>query len=360
MHNLNLFRRTSALLLLLATAFMTAPTSAIAGDETDGEAAATLHLAKARTWTDATGRYKVNAKFITADDDQVVLEDHDGDLTVVRRDELSTPDREWVKRHLSRKKPNDAHRGGNTRTRNTEKPSHQESNATANNRDAKWVLRDGKIVTGVLIGFGTQTLVVERNRGQVFLGHKLLSEYPTAFSQVIPEIVAKADNVELSDVSTLEEHLADLGGGPLSYDVSGVQILLDSGETLTIPMSLLDTHEASEVAPGFARWKAAQAEGVPLVERTESSQLERLLLDTYQRRPLPPESANRKVRLMQLKLLAADAGVTDIWEVVLHSGKPYTYPYSVVVAAENSAIAQERALLQYPAWRAITARKLSH
>lgn len=63
--------------------------------------------------------------------------------------------------------------------------------------------------------------------------------------------------------------------------------------------------------------------------------------------------------MMQLSLLAADAGVTDIWEVSLVAPFAYAQPISVMIAARDSRTAEVMALKQYPKFTVNYVRKAS-
>ena len=97
------------------------------------------------------------------------------------------------------------------------------------------------------------------------------------------------DKKRIVSLDKLEEHLADLGGGPYKYTVSGVQLDLKDWGVITIPLTLLATEEATEVAAGFERWQASQEEGISEEDRYETESRERLALygrDRQRRRPV--------------------------------------------------------------------------
>ena len=52
---------------------------------------------QAREWTDATGKYKIEADLVGFDDETVVLRRADKQLGAVRIDKLSEKDREYLK-----------------------------------------------------------------------------------------------------------------------------------------------------------------------------------------------------------------------------------------------------------------------
>jgi YidC/Oxa1 family membrane protein insertase len=61
-----------------------------------------------RTWTDGTGKYKVEAAFVEAQDGEIRLRMADGELTLVPLDRLSAADQEYVKQKMTEGQPSGA------------------------------------------------------------------------------------------------------------------------------------------------------------------------------------------------------------------------------------------------------------
>lgn len=315
---------------------------------------------KERRWHDASGKYSVRAAFVNADDELVVLES-ENDLLVVRWKELSAADQEFVESQVADdNKPTKTSGGKPSENKTpTSKPEKAAQESKQAKYDSTWTLRDGEVIRGSLIAFGEQNFVVNRDRGKLYVDGKQLAALPPAYGKIVPDIVAKHDKVEISDSKALEDHLAERGGGPLTYRAEGIQVLLESGDTTTIPVSLLSKHEMEDVLPGFRRWKAAQDEDIDDKERSANSKVERLLLEAHSKSPARRLlRQQRKLQFLQLSLLASDVGATNLWQVALHSGRPYTFPHVVLVPAQNSLIAQRLALAKYPGWKAVAARQL--
>ena len=310
-----------------------------------------------REWQDASGKYIVKASYVNADEDLVVLEAADK-LIVVQQNELSEGDQEYVQSRLA------AARKEDSESERKRDDLNQEANAPKNSKrkdksDSKWTLRDGEVVRGSLVGFASQDYVVNRERGKVYVNGKELERLPPAYGKIVPDGVATQDKVKITNASELEEHLADRGGGPLTYRVEGVQVVLETGDTMTIPVTLLSKAEKEDVLPGFRRWKAAQEKEVDDKDRAANSKVERLLLEAHGRDPARRLlRQQRQLQFLQLSLLSSDVGATNLWQVALHSGRPYTHPYVVMVPAENSLIAQRRALVNHPGWKAVGVRQL--
>src|SRR5262245_59598954 len=56
-------------------------------------------LAEERTWTDASGKFSINAEFVRVDGDKVVLRRADGKEIKVPQARLSDADKEFLKLH---------------------------------------------------------------------------------------------------------------------------------------------------------------------------------------------------------------------------------------------------------------------
>ncbi|MCD0462833.1 SHD1 domain-containing protein [Roseiconus lacunae] len=314
-------------------------------------------IASARQWSDQSGRFQVEGQLVASDEDKVVVRTEEQGLLVLRIDQLSKADRSYL-----------AEKGSKSQKTDDTSESDDALTPAKPAVDTTWRLTDGETVTGRLVGFGKQTLVLKRRDSDVVVNDVALEDLPKAYAKILPEAIEAIDRVEIEDPADLEDHLIDLGTGPLEYEVSGVQLALPEGGMITLPINILAGPDASAVRPGFERWLAAQNEAVEEDERSQSSQFERLMLDSYSRmsdRSVATtgnldSTAMTRARLMDLQLQAATAGVTDVWQVGLIPRVSYRYPTTVVVYAENSRGARIAASAKYPGWRIGPIRKLSY
>lgn len=285
--------------------------------------------AEIRQWSDPSGKYSVEAELLIADEDVVVLEQEDGEVVALKRKQLSESDRQFV-----------------------DKQYPTENLPSKIDVDSKWKLSDGEVIAGRLMGFGRQDLNIKRERGDLWVNDRALKELPAAYHKIIPNIVSAIDAVKLETLEETEEHLADQGGGPYKYTVEGIQLDLKDWGVITVPLALLTTEEAKEIAPGFERWQAAQAEEVSDDDRYATEARERLALSSRDRlRRMERPMGERKMQWMELSMLAAGAGVTDVWEVAIFPPNRYGYGQRVLVSAENSGLARLQVAKKYPGWR---------
>lgn len=360
-------------------------------------------LGSAKTWTDPTGRYQVDGELVAADDAKAIIRNDKGELLVLQLKQLSQSDRAYVDDYLSGQaraqpevpapnsesgsdanEPKDPPQQTDTQSSVKPKPSDPAKDTPRlpglkTTSESNWNLKDGQVISGRLIGFGREALVLVRRDGDVLVNGTKFDELSAAYQKIVPDVVSRIDNVEVGDRESLEDHLADGGAGPFRYELAGIQVEGDQGGVVTIPVSLLRPADQEVVQPGMKRWLAAQEKGVEENVREETAKTERLLLDSYQRlqdrspayptRPAPTAASPtgpgavppvHPVRMIDLQLQAATAGVTDIWEVLLYPSAPYGYPRTVVVPAENSRGAEIAATRNYPRWRVGPVRKLSY
>ncbi|QDT09263.1 SHD1 domain-containing protein [Planctomycetes bacterium K23_9] len=284
---------------------------------------------ESRRWSDASGQFGVEGKLISTDTDLIVLENKSGDLIALRREQLSSVDQKFVDQFDAKQK-----------------------SSSVRKIDSEWKLGDGDVVAGRLMGFGSQDLIVKRERGDIWVNNRRLDNLPAAYRKILPNVVQAIDKKRIEDVDDLERHLVAIGAGPYEYSVEGVQIDLKTWGTITIPLSLLTTDEAAEIAPGFKRWKASQEEDVSEQDRYETANRERLALQGRDRLRQQKRSARqRQMQMMELSLLSAASGVSDIWEVQIRSPYQYGYGRTVLVNAQNSLQAKQLVAQKYARWQ---------
>lgn len=293
-------------------------------------------LAHAREWTDATGRFKVKADLLAINEDVVVLKSQGGRLLAVEIAQLSKTDQEFLKS--------------------------EEAGATkldAKDKDHVWHLQGDTKIIGRVAGYFVQELSVERRNAKLFVDGTQESDVPESVLKTLPSIVAHFETAKMKDLPELKEWLSKHGKAPHVYAVEGVRIALTSGEEAKVPIFMFASAERSLLEPGLARWKALQKEKLEEVDRSNYARRESLMLSSAARAYQQDQAFKNQAQMMQLDLLAINAGVTDLWEVLLVPRTPYAYPFTVVVPARDSATAQAAAAQRYPAFTVDATRKLA-
>ncbi len=291
---------------------------------------------QARQWSDISGRYKVDADLIAINDDVVVLKTKDSRLIAVEISQLSKPDQEFLRS--------------------------EEAGATkldAKDKDHVWVLQGDLKVIGRVVGYFAGDLTVERRNARIFVDGTEDSQVPEQVMTMLPRIVEHYETAKIKDLPGLKEWLSKHGKLPHIYPVEGVRIALPSGEELKVPIFMFGSAERALLEPGLARWKALQKEKLEDTDRSRYDRREALMLSSAARAYQQDQAFKNQAQLMQLDLLAIDAGVTDLWEVLLLPPNPYAYPFTVVVPARDSATAQAVAAQRYPAYTVDATRKLA-
>lgn len=293
-------------------------------------------IGQTREWSDASGKFKIQADLLAINDDVVVLKAKDGRLIAVEIGQLSKQDQDFLRS--------------------------EEAGATkldAKDKDHVWRLQGDRKIIGRVVGYFAQDLVVERRNAKLFVDGTQESDVPETIRSMLPDIVEHFETVKLKDMPELKEWLTKQGKAPHTYPVEGVRIALTSGEEVKVPIFMFASAERSLLEPGLVRWKALQKEKLEDVERSKYARREALMLSSAARAYQQDQAYKNQAQMMQLDLLAIDAGVTDLWEVLLVPRNPYVYPFTVVVSARDSATAQAVAAGRYPGYVVDATRKLA-
>lgn len=290
----------------------------------------------AREWADASGRFKIQADLLAINDDVVVLKAKDGRLIAVEIAQLSKADQDFLKS--------------------------EEAGATkldAKDKDHIWNLQGDLKVIGRIAGYFAQDLTVERRNAKLFVDGTQESDVPETLRSMLPRIVEHFETAKMKDMAELKEWLSKHGKAPHVYPIEGVRIALTSGDEVKIPIFMFGSAERSLLEPGLARWKALQKEKLEDIDRSRYDRREALMLSSAARAYQQNQAFRNQAQLMQLDMLAVDAGITDLWEVLLLPRNPYAYPFTVVVPARDSATAQAAAAQRYPGFDVDATRKIA-
>src|ERR1700753_1870592 len=98
----------------------------------------------ARTWTDKTGKYKVDADLIAFNDKSVVLQRADHELGMVAIDALSPADQEYLKSKAA-----------------------AEESQNVLGKQQTWKLENGMELVGRVVGFARKQITVQRQGGKI-------------------------------------------------------------------------------------------------------------------------------------------------------------------------------------------------
>jgi hypothetical protein len=280
----------------------------------------------ARKWSDATGKYTVEGDLIGANDTTAIIQKSDKkkQLIALRISELSKADQEYLK--------------------SNEAADAATKSATG---EQTWTMRNGLKVSARVVGYGRRDVTLQRRRSKVYVNDRVFDNLAGVQQKVVLRIVSHFENTSVETKEDLEEWILKLKGAPKTYTVDGVLLELENGDEYGVPFFLFSDEDLKVLEPGWQQWLAAHQAREQAAESRAAKEREALLLqkqaEAYQR----DRETERQLKQIELSLLAAEAGVTSIWEVEL---KPRGGGYSkmVIVPGRNSDVASRAAVDKFP------------
>ncbi len=275
----------------------------------------------ARTWTDASGQYTLEAELVTANDVVAVLQRADHELVAFPVEQLSAADQEFLRSREAR-----------------------EITRRSRERRASWTFRDGTKMVGRVVGYTQREMTIQRRRGQIYVNDRRLRNLPESYQALVPAIVAHLEHLSPTDPRAFERWVNRLRGQPWSVTLDGVVLEAENGDEFAVPFFLLADDDARSLQLGWDEWLAARHDqnADALAEQTF---LLETLADTLQQDRL----VQREIAQMNLQLQAIQAGVTSLWEVTLYPAAGHLgFPHWVVVPGRSSSQAIDNALHLHP------------
>jgi hypothetical protein len=301
--------------------------------------AAIASTLSAREWADTTGRFKIDAEYFAANEDTVVLKKRNGSLIGLQIAQLSTADQQF----LDEKK----------------KALAAEAASPEKSLDQfqTWTSKSGFEIRGRIVAFGRREVTIRRVAGIVNVNGTAYSRLNTFYQQIIPRIVAQFSDPSVQTIADVERWLRGQSGNPAPFTIEGVLMKLEDGSELAVPFFLFSDKDLAILNPGWEQWKAEQASDD---DRKREDFLMSVQADSYQRQR-EADAASHQIQMMQLEMLAVNAGVISIWEVLLRP-RPGVYgrETSVMVPAQNSLQAEQLAMQRYPGFVTAGVRRASN
>jgi hypothetical protein len=286
--------------------------------------------AQARQWTDATGKYSIEADLLGFDDENVVLQRADKELGVFRIDQLSEKDREFLK-------------------------SKDDSDIYQENVGVlqTWTTQSGLKLVGRLVDYARGDIVIQRRRGRMYVNDRAFDNLPELYQQLVPKVVEHFEEIELPDRRALLNWLRTIGGEPRTFLVEGVILEVDNGDEYAIPFFVFTDTDRKLLQAGWEDWLAIQKD---YQQRDDHAFRLQAQAAAYAKN----QKIDRQIALMNLNLQAIRAGLTSAWEVTLYPvpGNP-SPPRWVVMPGRNSAQASAAALKNNPGFSVGPVRRVS-
>ena len=287
-------------------------------------------VGEAREWTDATGKYKIEADLVGFDDESVVLRRADKQLGAVPIEKLSEKDREYLKSDDAEKI--DTGHLSQTQT---------------------WTGKDGHKLVGRIVDYVRRDMTIQRRRGRTYVNDRAFGNLPEFYQQVVPAIVNHFHALDTVDRRGLEAWARRQGEAPRTFNLEGVIFELESGDEYGIPFFLFADKDRKLLEAGWEEWLAVS-------ESHDQRDDHAFRLESLAAEYSKDQQVDRQIALMQLNMQAIAAGVTSAWEVTLYPGPGNTSPPRwVVVSGRNSAQATAAAVTQNPGFVAGPVRRVS-
>lgn len=281
----------------------------------------------AREWSDASGRHKWKAELLAASEHILVLRDRRGELEAVQVKELSKDDQAFIAKYL------------------------KESDSKVNRNVHTWAMRSGLMVKGEVLGYKSGPVVIENRSGVPYVNGKRFRGIDPVYQAMLPQLIAETEDESVQTIDDFKTWAKKLRREKRSIQVDGVILKLEGGDEYAVPMFLFADQDREALENGWQQWSAEEA---TREQKEQEDVLLRAEADEYQRRrdaQNAKEQENRKIQMMQLGLLAVNAGVTSLWEVSMAPGRGvYGRPMKVVVPANTSGEAMQAAMQRYPGY----------
>ncbi|HEY3394731.1 MAG TPA: SHD1 domain-containing protein [Lacipirellulaceae bacterium] len=291
----------------------------------------TATAALARTWTDSTGKYNVDADLIAFNDKTVILQREDKQLGAIDIKKLSQGDQEYLK----------------------SKEAEERANEIAGKKQT-WTLRDGMKVPGRVVDYARRDLTVQRRRGKIYVNDRQFENLPEIYQRMLPKVVAQLERINQPDKRGLEAWLVRQKGQPRTFTVEGVIMELENGDEYGVPFFFFSDEDLAVLKPGWDEWLAAHQD-----EHYDKQADHAFMVQSLAAARQHDREVQRQIAIMQLNLQAVQAGLTSLWEVTLYPARGNAGPpLWVVQPGRNSQQAAAAALSQNPGYVAGPVRKV--
>ncbi|MCD0458254.1 hypothetical protein [Roseiconus lacunae] len=301
-------------------------------------AMATSADAKPRTWSSLNGEVTLEGEMIASNDSTVILKrKRSGRLVAVELAELSAKDRAFVSAATT-----DASADENAQ----QSPMHT------------WTSRDGLKLKASIVAYGKKNYTLGKTRGVVTINGKAFSAMDPLHQAVALKVLSKLENQTFNDETDLKRFVSLLAGKPRTYPLEGVLMELASGDQIAVPFFMFSDQDLEVLKTGWESWQQAESSAQDrenLMLRSEAMDYQQSMTQSNEQ-----QADYQRMEMLKLNMLAARTGLTSIWEVQMKPNPGvYGRPFSVMVPADNSKIATQMVLPNYPGYSLIGVRKAS-
>lgn len=286
----------------------------------------------ARTWTDTSGHFTLEADLVSMNDDQVVLQRADHELVAIPLKSLSEKDREFLK----------------SKEAIDQRKQKLETAQT-------WTLQDGTKLVARAVNYTSRPLSIQRRRGHVFVNDRRFDNLPEFYQKLVPQIVAKLESLTGSDRAAFDAWVLQQRGQERTFELKGIAFETDNGDEYAVPFFLLSDKDQAVLGAGYDEWLSSFRR-----EKQEELDEQAFKLQALAAARYHDQQVNREIALLNLKLQAVNVGLTSLWEVTLYPGGGHSGgPVWTVVPGRDSNQATQNALAEWPGFFAGPVRRLT-
>ena len=184
---------------------------------------------QSRNWTDSSGLYKFEGKIIARDDKRVVIEKKDKSLLSVELSQLSKSDLEYLE-------------------------ANKEQHLDSTQEVQEWHLENGVTIKGAVVEYGSRVVEMRKRRGKIYVNDKLFDNLPEIYQQIIPQLVAKVEGVDIEKKAHIDRWKKKLKSTTKKYQAEGVKLELENGDLYTIPLFMFTQQDRRILEPGLDAW----------------------------------------------------------------------------------------------------------
>lgn len=295
-------------------------------------------LAQDHLWTDASGNYQVTAEYIAKNDTSIALQLEDDSLLIVEIAHLSKNDLDYLKEiERTRKRLPPAI---------DTTPEGEPKNSVPPEKN-RWELRNGKTLYGEVVEHGRRLVEIRKRGSTIYVNDRSFKNLPEFYQTLLPEIVNHFEKIKrpedkIEDFKQLGKWLAKQKSRSKSYTVEGVLMETNDGDLYGVPFFMFNESDLVSLKSGWGEWLKADEDAKYQAELALHLRAQAL---TRQRH----EAEARQLQRLHVELQAYDAGLFDLWKVVmLPPQNQFGIPVQVIVPGRNSAQAEQAARMKFP------------
>ena len=286
--------------------------------------------AEARTWTDSTGKYTVEADLFAFNEEHVIVQRQDGQMGMFAINVLSDADKKYLQ----------SEEAGKLSSANLGK-------------EQAWTMKDGYRLVGRIVDYAKVQVTMQRRRAKSWVNDRQYKTLPPVYQAIVRKSLEHLEGLEGVDDRMVDKWMVKQKGQPRVFDIEGVVIELKDGNEYTVPFFLFSDQSLEILKSGWDEWLGANSDYE--TQNDESFRLQSMAAAMQQQKAI-----DRQIAVANLGMNSITAGLTSLWEVTMYPNRGnMASPGWVVVPGRNSEQAKYNALQKYPNFTVGPIRKVS-